>query len=286
MMLDACTRLACFKGLVRVLRRKSAWPTVLAGAGRAGSTSRPGMVEIVRHAHPRVERWPDGSICSGWTTEGIVVPEQRFRRIIGYACPVNLTGLFGPSGYVTDGTTLLSPITGLTGTASAGAHGGVPAIREPTSWLAPIHPRIGCWHGSGVYPAVAGDGYGTDKACGDPASSAGPVSPAGSGVAPAPKSVESLASEVHDIGLLALDTLISAFTGVAVSAAARGHRHYCRGQNTVEGLRLAVATIVARLSLGLLHYDKPRRLRHGRLPPRCTAISHPGARAAASVGRP
>jgi hypothetical protein len=42
------------------------------------------MIEIVRHAQGNVNRWRQGDMRSRWTAAGMLVAEERFRRIIGY----------------------------------------------------------------------------------------------------------------------------------------------------------------------------------------------------------
>ena len=42
------------------------------------------MLEIVRYTQRNVKRWRDGDMRRRWTTAGMLVAEQQFRRIIGY----------------------------------------------------------------------------------------------------------------------------------------------------------------------------------------------------------
>jgi hypothetical protein len=42
------------------------------------------MIEIVRYTQRNVKRWRDGDMRKRWTAAGMLVPEQQFRRIIGY----------------------------------------------------------------------------------------------------------------------------------------------------------------------------------------------------------
>ena len=41
-------------------------------------------IEIVRHTQRNVKRWQDGDMRKRWTTAGMLVAEQQFRRITGY----------------------------------------------------------------------------------------------------------------------------------------------------------------------------------------------------------
>jgi hypothetical protein len=43
------------------------------------------MIEIVRHTQRNVKRWQAGDMPKRWTAAGMLVAEQQFRRIIGYA---------------------------------------------------------------------------------------------------------------------------------------------------------------------------------------------------------
>jgi putative transposase len=42
------------------------------------------MLEIVRCTRRDVKRWRDGDMRTRWTAAGMLLAEQRFRRIIGY----------------------------------------------------------------------------------------------------------------------------------------------------------------------------------------------------------
>lgn len=42
------------------------------------------MIEIVRHTQRNVKRWRAGDMRKRWTAAGMLVAEERFRRIIGY----------------------------------------------------------------------------------------------------------------------------------------------------------------------------------------------------------
>ena len=42
------------------------------------------MIEIVRYTQRNVKRWQHGDMRKRWTTAGMLVAEQQFRRIIGY----------------------------------------------------------------------------------------------------------------------------------------------------------------------------------------------------------
>ena len=41
-------------------------------------------IEIVRYTRRNVKRWREGDMRTRWTAAGMFVPEQQFRRIIGY----------------------------------------------------------------------------------------------------------------------------------------------------------------------------------------------------------
>jgi putative transposase len=43
------------------------------------------MIEVVRHTQRNVKRWHDGDMRKRWTAAGMLVAEQQFRRIVGYA---------------------------------------------------------------------------------------------------------------------------------------------------------------------------------------------------------
>jgi putative transposase len=43
------------------------------------------MIEIVRRTQRNVKRWQDGDMRKRWTAAGMLVAEQRFRRIVGYS---------------------------------------------------------------------------------------------------------------------------------------------------------------------------------------------------------
>jgi putative transposase len=55
------------------------------------------MIEIVRFTQRNVKRWQDGDMRKRWTTAGMLVAEQQFRRIIGYRDLAKLVSNATPS---------------------------------------------------------------------------------------------------------------------------------------------------------------------------------------------